>query len=40
MIDAGFSAVFVGIETPDPPRSRKTGKRQNLRVDPAEAVRA
>jgi radical SAM superfamily enzyme YgiQ (UPF0313 family) len=39
MIDAGFSAVFVGIETPDPAALEEVGKRQNLRVDPAEAVR-
>ena len=39
MIDAGFSAVFVGIETPDPAALEEAGKRQNLRVDPAEAVR-
>jgi len=40
MIDAGFSAVFVGLETPDPETLRKTQKKQNLRMDPAEAVRA
>ncbi|WP_242334839.1 MULTISPECIES: B12-binding domain-containing radical SAM protein [Anaeromyxobacter] len=39
MVDAGFSAVFVGIETPDRAALQEAGKRQNLRVDPAEAVR-
>lgn len=39
MIAAGFTAVFVGIETPDPVALRHAGKHQNLRVDPAEAVR-
>ncbi|HVI92823.1 MAG TPA: B12-binding domain-containing radical SAM protein [Anaeromyxobacter sp.] len=38
MIDAGFSAVFVGIETPDEAALLETGKRQNLRVPAAEAV--
>ncbi len=40
MVDAGFSAVFVGLETPDPATLARTGKKQNLRVEPAEAVRA
>jgi len=39
MVDAGFSAVFVGVETPNPASLVETGKKQNLRVDPAEAVR-
>ncbi|HSM92762.1 MAG TPA: B12-binding domain-containing radical SAM protein [Anaeromyxobacteraceae bacterium] len=39
MVDAGFSAVFVGIETPNPASLAEAGKKQNLRVDPAEAVR-
>jgi radical SAM superfamily enzyme YgiQ (UPF0313 family) len=39
MIDAGFSAVFVGIETPNEASLAGAGKRQNLRMDPAEAVR-
>jgi radical SAM superfamily enzyme YgiQ (UPF0313 family) len=38
MIDAGFSAVFVGLETPDPATLARTGKKQNLKLDPAEAV--
>jgi radical SAM superfamily enzyme YgiQ (UPF0313 family) len=38
MIDAGFSAVFVGIETPDPAALVEAGKRQNLQLPPAEAV--
>jgi Domain of unknown function (DUF4070)/Radical SAM superfamily len=38
MIDAGFSAVFVGIETPDEAALLETGKRQNLRLPAAEAV--
>jgi radical SAM superfamily enzyme YgiQ (UPF0313 family) len=39
MVAAGFSAVFVGVETPEPAALEEAGKRQNLRVDPAEAVR-
>jgi radical SAM superfamily enzyme YgiQ (UPF0313 family) len=39
MVRAGFTAVFVGIETPSAEALAETGKRQNLRVDPAEAVR-
>jgi radical SAM superfamily enzyme YgiQ (UPF0313 family) len=38
MIGAGFSAVFVGLETPDPETLARTGKKQNLKVDPAEAI--
>jgi radical SAM superfamily enzyme YgiQ (UPF0313 family) len=38
MVDAGFSAVFVGIETPNTTSLAETGKKQNLRTDPAEAV--
>ncbi|WP_242395784.1 B12-binding domain-containing radical SAM protein [Anaeromyxobacter oryzisoli] len=38
MVDAGFSAVFVGLETPDPDTLARTGKRQNLRIDPAAAI--
>jgi radical SAM superfamily enzyme YgiQ (UPF0313 family) len=38
MVEAGFSAVFVGLETPDPETLKQTQKRQNLRMDPAEAV--
>jgi radical SAM superfamily enzyme YgiQ (UPF0313 family) len=40
MVAAGFSAVFVGIETPSTAALESAGKRQNLRVDPAEAVRS
>lgn len=40
MVDAGFSAVFVGLETPDPETLARTGKKQNLKVAPGEAVRA
>ena len=39
MVDAGFSAVFVGIESPSPESLRETGKMQNLRLPPAEAVK-
>jgi radical SAM superfamily enzyme YgiQ (UPF0313 family) len=39
MVKAGFSSVFVGLETPDPETLKKTQKQQNLRMDPAEAVR-
>jgi hypothetical protein len=40
MVDAGFTSVFVGLETPDPETLKMTQKRQNLRMDPAEAIRA
>lgn len=36
---AGFDMVFVGIESPSPEALRETGKTQNLRSDPLEAVR-
>lgn len=39
MVDAGFSAVFVGIETPNRESLAETHKNQNLRTDPAEGVR-
>jgi radical SAM superfamily enzyme YgiQ (UPF0313 family) len=39
MIDAGFSSVFVGLESPDPETLAATQKKQNLRMDPGEAVR-
>ncbi len=39
MVSAGFSAVFVGIETPNPESLAEAGKKQNLRLDPAEGVR-
>ncbi|HEX9051027.1 MAG TPA: radical SAM protein [Anaeromyxobacter sp.] len=39
MVGAGFTAVFVGIETPNPASLAEAGKRQNLRADPAESVR-
>jgi hypothetical protein len=38
MVDAGFSAVFVGIESPSPESLTEAGKKQNLRMPPAEAV--
>jgi radical SAM superfamily enzyme YgiQ (UPF0313 family) len=38
MIEAGFTAVFVGIETPNPASLAEAGKKQNLRADPAESV--
>jgi radical SAM superfamily enzyme YgiQ (UPF0313 family) len=38
MVDAGFTAVFLGIETPFAESLAATGKKQNLRIDPAEAV--
>jgi len=40
MVTAGFSCVFVGIESPDPETLQKTQKRQNLFMDPGEAVTA
>jgi radical SAM superfamily enzyme YgiQ (UPF0313 family) len=39
MIDAGFTAVFVGVETPNAASLAEAGKKQNLRGDPAESVR-
>ena len=39
MVEAGFTAVFVGIESPSAASLREAGKRQNLRMDAAEAVR-
>ena len=39
MVDAGFSALFTGIETPDPAALKEAHKNQNLRMDPGEAVR-
>ncbi len=38
MVEAGFSAVFVGIESPSTDSLKETGKTQNLRLPPAEAV--
>ena len=40
MVDAGFSAVFLGIETPNPDALRETGKRQNLKGDPVSRIHA
>ncbi len=39
MRDAGFFAVFVGVETPDTETLEAVHKRQNLRGTPAERVR-
>jgi len=39
MVEAGFNAVFVGIESPSAASLREAGKRQNLRMDASEAVR-
>lgn len=38
MVGAGFSAVFVGIETPSTASLAAAGKRQNLKLAPASAV--
>lgn len=38
MVDAGFSAVFVGLESPSPEALSESGKRQNEGVDMAEAI--
>jgi radical SAM superfamily enzyme YgiQ (UPF0313 family) len=38
MVDAGFSAVFVGIESPSTESLAEAGKKQNLRMPPARAV--
>jgi radical SAM superfamily enzyme YgiQ (UPF0313 family) len=40
MVDAGFSAVFVGLESPDPETLERTQKKQNLTMDPAEAIQS
>ncbi len=38
MVDAGFNAVFLGIETPSPEALRATLKFQNAKLDLTEAV--
>src|SRR5260370_37434918 len=38
MVQAGFSTVFLGIETPSPEALRETHKLQNLRMELNEAV--
>lgn len=38
MVQAGFTAVFMGIETPSAESLRGVHKLQNLMMDPAEAV--
>jgi radical SAM superfamily enzyme YgiQ (UPF0313 family) len=38
MVDAGFTSVFLGIETPSAAALEETGKGQNLRIDLSEAV--
>jgi radical SAM superfamily enzyme YgiQ (UPF0313 family) len=38
LVGAGFTSVFVGIETPDAAALAHTGKKQNLRLDLREAV--
>lgn len=39
MVEAGFSAVFIGLETPAEESLREARKHQNLKLAPAEAVR-
>lgn len=39
MVDAGFSGVFLGIETPSVEALKETGKHQNAKLDLDEAVR-
>jgi radical SAM superfamily enzyme YgiQ (UPF0313 family) len=39
MVAAGFSSIFIGIETPSDEALRHTQKLQNTTVDPEEAVR-
>src|SRR5207237_1257385 len=39
MVAAGFSSIFIGIETPSEEALRHTQKLQNTTVDPAPAVR-
>ena len=38
MVDAGFSSVFLGIETPSVKALKQVKKLQNLRLDPSEAI--
>jgi radical SAM superfamily enzyme YgiQ (UPF0313 family) len=38
MVAAGFTSVFLGIETPSPEALAETQKTQNLRMDLSEAV--
>jgi hypothetical protein len=38
MVQAGFSAVFLGLETPASESLMETGKKQNLKRDPSWAV--
>ncbi|MDD5306804.1 MAG: B12-binding domain-containing radical SAM protein [Deltaproteobacteria bacterium] len=38
MVDAGFSSVFVGVETPSAKALEQTRKLQNLRLDLSEAI--
>jgi radical SAM superfamily enzyme YgiQ (UPF0313 family) len=38
LVDAGFTSVFVGLETPDPETLARTQKQQNLRMDPTAAI--
>ena len=39
MREAGFNAVFIGIETPSPEGLAETGKTQNLKSDMEESVK-
>jgi radical SAM superfamily enzyme YgiQ (UPF0313 family) len=39
MVRAGFTSVFLGIESPSPESLKETHKFQNLRLQPDEAVR-
>src|SRR5918911_2307181 len=39
MVGAGFTSVFLGIESPSPESLKETHKFQNLRLDPRESVR-
>jgi len=38
MVEAGFSSVFLGIETPSVKALEQARKHQNLRLDPATAI--
>src|SRR5512142_745316 len=38
LVDAGFTCVFVGLESSDPDTLARAQKRQNVRMDPARAV--
>lgn len=40
MREAGFNQVFIGVETPDPKGLEETGKKQNLKTNMENSIRA